>query len=79
MKRIECECCGATEFAEKEGYRICLFCESKFRIESKSNISLNDDIQRLLQKCKDEPRNAYRYANLILDLDPTNEEAMKYL
>lgn len=44
-----------------------------------SSIDLNDDVARLLEKCKAEPRNAKRYANLILDIDPDNEEALKYL
>ena len=44
-----------------------------------SVIALNDDVARLLQKCKAEPKNARKYANLILDIDPTNEEAKKYI
>ena len=44
-----------------------------------SVIALNDDVSRLLQKCKAEPKNARKYANLILDIDPTNEEAKKYI
>ena len=44
-----------------------------------SSIALDDDVQRLLDKCKKEPRNARRYANLILDIDPDNIEALKYL
>ena len=44
-----------------------------------SEIALNDDVVRLLQKCKTEPKNARKYANLVLDIDPTNEEALKYL
>ena len=44
-----------------------------------STIALDDDVAKLLKKCKSDPRNARRYANLILDLDPDNEEALKYL
>lgn len=44
-----------------------------------SVIAINDDVERLLQKCRKEPNNARKYANLILDIDPTNEEAKKYL
>ena len=44
-----------------------------------SVIAINDDVARLLQKCRSDPRNARKYANLILDIDPTNEEALKYL
>lgn len=79
MKQIICESCGASDFLEKAGYRICQYCGTQYHINSKSLISLNDDIENLLQKCKREPRNARRYANLILDIDPTNKEALKYL
>lgn len=44
-----------------------------------STIALDDDVARLLEKCKTDPRNARKYANLILDIDPDNEEALKYL
>jgi hypothetical protein len=44
-----------------------------------SNISLNDDIKSLLNKCKNDPTNARRYASLVLDIDPTNSEARRFL
>ena len=44
-----------------------------------SSIALDDDIARLLKKCETDPRNARKYANLVLDIDPDNEEALKYL
>lgn len=44
-----------------------------------SVIALNDDVERLLQKCRNEPKNAKKYANLILDIDPTNKDALKFL
>lgn len=44
-----------------------------------ASIALDDDVKRLLEKCKKEPRNAKKYANLVLDIDPDNEEALKYL
>ena len=44
-----------------------------------SGISLSDDVERLLRKCKAEPKNARKYANLILDIDADNAEALKYL
>ena len=47
--------------------------------DSNSSIALSDDVQRLLDKCKKEPLNAKRYANLILDIDPDNIEALNYL
>jgi len=45
----------------------------------RSGVSLDSDVERLLLKCHEDPRRAARYANLILDIDPTNEEALKYL
>ena len=44
-----------------------------------SGISLDDDVARLLEKCRTDRKNARKYANLILNIDPDNEEAMKYL
>ena len=44
-----------------------------------SGISLGSDIEMLLQKCRMNPKNVRKYANLILDIDPDNEEALKYL
>ena len=45
----------------------------------KSVIALDEDVARLLKKCETDPRNAKKYANLILDIDPDNKEAMQYL
>lgn len=79
MKRIICEGCGGDRFKEEDGYRICLFCGARYKLENTTAIFIDDDISRLLKKCKDEPWNARKYANLILDIDPTNEEALKIL
>ena len=40
-------------------------------------ISLDSDIERLLQKCKTDPKNKKKYINLILDLDPDNTDVYK--
>lgn len=40
-------------------------------------ISLNSDIERLLNKCKTDPKNKRKYINLILDIDPDNTEIYK--
>ena len=40
-------------------------------------ISLNSDIERLLQKCKTDPKNKRKYINLILDIDPSNTDIYK--
>ena len=44
-----------------------------------SQIGLDDDVTRLLEKCRTDRKNARKYANLILDIDPDNEEALKYV
>ena len=44
-----------------------------------SSIDLDDDVAKLLKKCKTDLKNARKYANLILDIDPDNAEALKYL
>ena len=84
MKLLSCEKCGGSDFFELNGYRICRYCRSKYSLHAEdfltqgSNIALNDDIRMLLKKCRDDPANARRYANLILDIDPSNAEAKKY-
>lgn len=81
MKRVICPNCGADDFVMKNGYKVCSYCDAKFVVETKKTVAvtLEDDVQELLQKCKINPANARRYANLILEIDPDNEEAMKYL
>ncbi len=84
MKQLICNQCGANQFFEIDGYKICQFCQTKHvkTIEEVANkestINLSEDIRNLLQKCRDDPRNARRYASLVLDLDPSNAEAQKY-
>lgn len=85
MKLLICERCGASDFDEQNGYRICRYCCSKYALYNEdilprdSNIALDDDIMLLLQKCCDDPANAHKYASLILDIDPSNSEAIKYI
>ena len=82
MKALICEHCGGDEFIEKDGYRICRYCKSKFvpskeeKAKKAATISLNDDVERLLNKCKTDPARAKKYARLILEMDPNNIEAM---
>ncbi len=85
MNGIICSRCGANEWESRNGYRVCKFCGTVFQLESsdfsikESNISVNSDVIELLKKCKAEPHKARIYANLILDIDPSNTEALKYL
>ena len=34
-----------------------------------SSIALDDDVIKLLEKCKNDPINSRKYANLVLDID----------
>jgi len=85
MKLLKCGNCGASNLFENKGYMVCEYCGSKFAIESSDfpqqtiGRSLNTDIDNLIQKCRTDPANARKYANLILDIDPTNREALKYI
>lgn len=85
MKQLVCERCGGNDFVEQNGYRTCKYCNTSYVIQPEdtshksSNIVLDKDIELLLKKCKDNPANAYRYASLILDIDPGNSEAKQYL
>lgn len=85
MKALFCENCGGDEFIEQDGYRICRYCKSKFipskeeRVSKQVEISLNDDVTQLLQKCKSDPARARRYAMLALEIDPGNREAQAIL
>ncbi len=85
MKAIICEHCGGDEFIEKDGYRICRYCKSRFIPETDEKpvketiIALNSDVERLLKKCKTDPARAKKYATLILEIDPTNKEAKAIL
>lgn len=83
MDTWRCPRCGGDKYTERDGFRICAYCRSRFRIEErlsdKTGISVNDDIQRLLRKCREDPQNADRYAGLILEIDPENPEARRIL
>lgn len=85
MKQIHCENCGADVFEIKSNYKICKYCNTKYQLEVfdypkyNSNISVKSDVEILLERCKSEPEKARKYANLVLDIDPTNKDAKKYL
>lgn len=84
MKDSSCPNCGAISFIYKDGAKFCKYCNSRYETEEESvrksvEISLLSDIDILLEKCKADPLNAKKYAGLILDIDPTNSEAKRYL
>ena len=72
MKAIVCEKCGASDFYDENGIRTCRYCGARYRIAYTSSIGLDDE-------CRENPARARKYANLILDIDPDNPEALKYL
>lgn len=85
MKLVICTGCGSKELVEKNGLIFCIYCRSKYfsqdsNLPSRETvIGVASDIKTLLQRCKEDPVNRRRYANLILDIDPTNIEAKQYL
>ena len=85
MIQFVCKQCGASDFTEEGSYRVCKYCGTKYKIETKDvvplygGIDIKSDVDRLLEKCRSDPKNARKYANRILDIDPTNKEALKYL
>ena len=85
MKAIICENCGSSDLYDEEGYRICRYCGTKHLITTEdrpakqSTIDLEEDVLKLLQKCREDPARAGEYAQLILEIDPNNVEAKGYL
>ena len=85
MRLVACTRCASKELLEEDGVIVCTYCQSRFAQElddlprKKTVIGVHSDVQVLLQKCKDDPINRGRYVNLILDIDPTNQEVSQYL
>lgn len=80
MNTRVCGACGATELVRENGGFKCAYCATVHVLEgSCAIIALDDDIEALLQKCRESPSRARRYANLVLDIDPDNEEALRYI
>jgi DNA-directed RNA polymerase subunit RPC12/RpoP len=85
MRPISCTRCGSSELTERDGYATCDYCQSKYALDTAdalarcTTIGVMSDVEALLQKCIDDPHNRRLYANLVLDIDPTNLDALKYL
>jgi len=85
MKSIRCQNCSAQDLIEENGVVTCTYCRSRFIVQAsdlpptKAVIEISADVAALLQKCQQDPVNRRRYANLILDIDPNNVDALAYL
>lgn len=93
MEALVCKNCGSGSLTRKNNYLYCPYCDSRYAVTKEdhsrglfshpaggaSSIELDADVERLLNKCRTDPKNARRYANLILDIDPDNEDALTYL
>ena len=85
MRQLVCPNCGAGDFVYKDGIRICKYCNSRYELTEEerpkkaTRVSLQSDIDLLLEKCKTDPTHARKYAELVLDIDPTNNVAWQYL
>ena len=61
MKSMNCDKRGASDWEEQNGYRVCRFCGTRYQPapddagKKDSVISVNSDIARLLEKCRQEP------------------------
>ena len=85
MKAFICDSCGSNDFHEENGYRVCNHCGTRHAITrddmvfASSTVELQDDVSRLMAKCRTEPERAKKYAQRILEIDPYNEEATRIL
>ncbi|GEA81954.1 hypothetical protein [Cellulomonas uda] len=85
MILVACVNCGSNDLREHGGYAVCAYCRSRFVLQPdevpsrQTVIDVNADVQALLERCRDDPANRRRYASLVLDIDPTNPEAIRYL
>ena len=84
MEEIICCKCNSKDFFVSPPYRICKYCGTQYKMEayeytSSTTIDISSDVELLLHKCIKDPFHAKRYANLILDIDPTNIEARRIL
>ena len=79
------------EFERVNGAMKCVYCRTTYVADANAEknvfnkpvtssvIEIDEDILLLLDKIKAEPWNKTRYANMILDIDPSNEEALRLL
>lgn len=81
MENMKCKNCGSSDFNRVADYLVCNYCNSKYENKFHNNetvISLDDDVKNLINKIIEDPANRALYLNLILDIDPSNQEIKKY-
>lgn len=85
MEALFCKNCGSNALVKEPGsIYFCQYCGSRFvlpnnYVRTESEIVISEDVKRLLNMCVIDPANARKYANLILDIDPGNQQALYYL
>ena len=85
MKSIVCEKCGSNELFVEDSFFVCKYCGTQHRItedenkKRQSSIDLHSDVERLLQRCKENPERARKCAEHILEIDPSNSEAKRII
>jgi len=85
MKVVECKRCGSAEVVERDGFMQCVYCQTRFEVESKegdapsTSIGILSDIDALIKKCDEDPFNRDRYVKMILNIDPDNREVQRIL
>ena len=92
MKQLICEMCGGRDLIKNEGVFVCQNCGAKYSVEDAKKMMVegtvtvdrSTDINNLLIRAKQfEERGDYgkadEYYNKVLDLDPSNEEALNGL
>ena len=84
MKAITCRSCGSNDIYVEGDYYICKYCGTRFLLTSddkpakESTIDLNNDVERLLQRCKEEPARAKKCAERILETTRCQEASEEY-
>lgn len=85
MKELRCPSCGSIDLRKENNAYICNHCGMRLLITKEdglsvsSSIELNEDVARLLKQWDADPTNGKKYAQLILQIDASNEKAKREL
>lgn len=74
-----CDYCGTKYYPTKEVYNSARINRNENTHYSDTSISISEDVERLLEKCRADPKNAERYTKRVLEIDPHNKEIYKVL